>query len=247
VRRAALLAEGRRRELAEVLESRARFTRGVSHDLKNPLGAIDGHAALLEEGIKGPLTPDQSSSVGRIRALVRAQLRLIEDIMELARAEAGQLRVEPRRVELGPLLHDVVEEHRAAAEAAGHQLRCSAPGGAVAYADPERLHQVLGNLLSNAVKYTPPGGAIAVGVRQGAPLVGVEVVDSGPGIPPDKLDAVFEEFTRLETYGKPGTGVGLSIARRIARLLGGDITVESRVGHGATFVLWLPARAEGER
>ena len=141
--------------------------------------------------------------------------------------------------------------------AAGHQLRTEIRDGLpTIQTDPDRVRQILGNLLSNAVKYTPKGGQIVVRLeeREGngrvrpARYAAIDVIDSGPGIPRDKLDEIFEEFTRLETKGTPGSGLGLTIARRISRLLGGDINATSEAGRGTTFTLWLPVdNVIGER
>jgi signal transduction histidine kinase len=249
VRTYALEAEERRAALAEVVASRARFMRGVSHDLKNPIHAIDGHAQLLEEGLRGPLTDEQHESVARIRRSTRALTGLIEDLLELARAESGQLTVKLDRVVLRDVVRDAVEEHRAAAEFAGLTLVHAADESeTILTTDPARVSQVMGNLISNAIKYTPRGGHIEVATEMrtrraadgAATRLAIHVTDDGPGIPADKYEEIFGEFTRLQVVDKPGTGLGLSIARRIARLLGGDVTVSGRQNGGARFTLWLP-------
>jgi signal transduction histidine kinase len=249
----ALAAEERRAALAEAVASRARFMRGVSHDLKNPIHAIDGHAQLLEDGLRGPLTPEQQDSIARIRRSARSLMALIEDLLELARAESGQLAVKLDRVVLRDVVHEAVEEHRAAAEAAGLTLvHPDDKSETILVTDPARVAQVLGNLLSNAIKYTPAGGRIEVmtdmlprrDAGDGARLA-IHVADDGPGIPADKYEEVFGEFTRLANGDKPGAGLGLSIARRVARLLGGDITVSGGKSGGARFTLWLPLRPTG--
>jgi signal transduction histidine kinase len=251
-RAAALDAERRRAALADVMASRARFMRGVSHDLKNPLHAIDGHAQLLESGLRGPVTAEQQDSLARIRRSAKAMTRLIEDLLELARAESGQLPINLDRVVVHDVVHAVVEEHRAAAEAVGLRL-AYVPEGAdvVLVTDPARVGQVLGNLLSNAIKYTPPGGNICVRAdcaahqpaEHSSPALAIHVLDDGPGIPPSKYEEIFGEFTRLASDDKPGAGLGLSIARRIARMLGGDITVRGHGERGSHFTLWLPLRS----
>jgi signal transduction histidine kinase len=246
----AVEAEERRATLAEVMASRARFMRGVSHDLKNPIHAIDGHAQLLEDEVRGPLNDAQHDSVARIRRSSRAMMGLIEDLLELARAEAGQLTVRLDRVVLRDVVQEVVEEHRAAAQFAGLTL-VSAPDDSqtVLTTDPVRVAQVLGNLLSNAIKYTPAGGRIEVstelpkGHGTNADRLAIHVVDDGPGIPSDKREEIFGEFSRLGVVDRPGAGLGLSIARRIARLLGGDVTVAERGERGSRFTLWLPLRS----
>jgi signal transduction histidine kinase len=249
-------AEDRRLQLERAAESRERLIRGVSHDLKNPLSAIDGHASLLEDGIKGPLTSNQKDSIRRIRRSVRSLLGLITDLMELAKAESGHLTVVRQPTNVADVVRDAAEELRDTAAAAGHQLRTEIADGIPPIdTDPARVRQVLGNLLSNAVKYTPSGGHIVVrleertgnGHAKGARSAAIDVIDNGPGIPRDKLDEIFEEFSRLDTGSTPGTGLGLTIARRISRLLGGDISATSEPGHGATFTLWLPVEAAGDR
>jgi signal transduction histidine kinase len=250
-RAAAFDAERRRAALADAMASRARFMRGVSHDLKNPLHAIDGHAQLLEDGLRGPLTAEQQDSIVRIRRSVKAMTRLIEDLMELARAESGQLAINIDSVVVHDVVHSVVEEHRASAEAVGLRLAYAPEGSdVIVLTDPTRVGQVLGNLLSNAIKYTPPGGNIRVRAEQtprstadhATATLAIHVADDGPGIPSTKYEEIFDEFTRLEPDDKPGAGLGLAIARRIARMLGGDITVSGDGDHGSRFTLWLPLR-----
>ena len=253
-------AEQRRTQVEQLMESKARLMRGVSHDLKNPLNALDGHAQLLEDDVLGPLTPTQRASVQRIRRSAHSLLRLIEDLLELSRAEAGELGVRAQRTDLRDVIREAVEESRGAARAAGHEMDVVAAAELPAVTtDPERVRQVLGNLLSNAMKYTPPGGVITVraearsngrdGARDDARgrWVAIDVADTGPGIPSDKHQEVFAEFSRLAPETAPGAGLGLAIARRVARLLGGDITLESEPGRGSCFTLWLPAGTHGGR
>ena len=251
---AATEAEQRREALAAAVEGREKLMRGVSHDLKNPLNAIDGYAQLLEEGVKGPVTPDQKEALRRIRRAVKTQLSLIMDLLELSRAEAGSLPIHRVSTDLCAVVAEGVEEQRPAAETAGHSLTFFAlETRPVVETDPERVKQVLGNLLSNAVKYTPPRGRIGVSVEavdgsgrlSGVPAVAIRVSDTGYGIPAEKIDAIFEEFTRLAPGVAEGTGLGLAIARRISRLMGGDITVVSEVGTGSVFSLWLPYGKNG--
>ena len=249
LRRYAREAEAARSALERANEMRARLMRGISHDLKNPLNAIDGHAQLLEEEIKGPLNGGQRDSIARIRRAVRSLLGLVGDLVELSRVEAGHLRIAPVPTDIAQVVRESGEEHRAAAETAGHRLEVALDGGAEpVVTDPERVRQVLGNLLSNAVKYTPPPGRIEVRLARRAPpnrggeaWVAVDVADSGGGVPERMRESIFDEFTRLEEHEhKAGAGLGLAIARRITRLLGGDITVDDTPGGGATFTLWLP-------
>ncbi|HEU4631666.1 MAG TPA: PAS domain S-box protein [Gemmatimonadaceae bacterium] len=243
-------AERRREELERVTESRTRLMRGFSHDVKNPLGAADGFAALLEEGIGGELSEPHRRSVQRIRRSIQTSLRLIDDLLELARAEAGQVELKVQRVDVAELVQEIAEDFRGQVDAAGLALEVLASDSLPVESDAARVRQILSNLVSNAAKYTHEGRVMLVACRRtgaGAPGPGawtaIEVTDTGPGIPPEKHETIFQEFTRLDPDAPHGAGVGLAISRRIARLLGGDVTVESEVGRGATFTLWLPPSA----
>ena len=248
---AAAVAEGHM-ELERATEGRERLMRGIGHDLKNPLSAIDGHAQLLEIEINGALSPAQRDSVSRIRRAVRTLLTLVDDLVELSRVESGQLRLAFQTVDIGQLVCDIAAEYRATAEARGHRLIVELPGnpGAIE-TDPRRVAQVLGNLVSNAIKYTPGAGRIVLRLRHShldqslAPngaAVSIEVADSGSGIPLHRMEEIFGEFTRLEVnLTQPGAGLGLAIARRVARLLGGEVTVANGDDGGAVFTLTLPA------
>jgi PAS domain S-box-containing protein len=240
-------AERRREELERVTESRTRLMRGFSHDVKNPLGAADGFAALLEEGIGGTLTDAQLKSVRRIRRSLQVSLHLINDLLELARAEAGQIELKMQPVDAAELAREVAEDFRGQIDARGLSLEVRATEPLAAESDPTRVRQIVSNLVSNAVKYTREGRVIVDAsprADDGAPRPGlwaaICVIDTGPGIPADKQKTIFEEFTRLDPNAPHGAGVGLAISRRIACLLGGDVTVESEVGRGSTFTLWLP-------
>lgn len=242
-------SEQRREELERVMESRARLIRGFSHDVKNPLGAADGYLQLLEEQILGELSPKQRESIVRVRRALHAALSLIDDLVELARAEAGQLQVQNHAVDLRDVVKEMAGEYRAQAEAAGLSLTDEFPDRLpLVRTDDRRVRQVLGNLLSNAVKYTPEGGRIGTrlemserdGAGRNGPWIAVHVWDTGRGIPEDRRDRIFQEFTRLEPGSTPGAGLGLAIARRVARAIGGDLTFASTPGEGSTFTLWLP-------
>lgn len=259
LRRASLLdtAEAQRRQLETLMASKERLTRGLSHDLKNPLAAADGYAQLLEGGVLDGVNASQKRSLGRIRASIHSAIELIDELHELARAEAGQLSIQPEPVDVSRLGAETTEDHRAGAQAAGLDLAVERVGPIpLIRTDPRRVRQVLGNLLSNAIKYTPAGGRVRVRLEtcDGSDGPGrgewaaVRVSDTGPGIPEEQREQIFVEFSRLDPAAKRGAGLGLAIARRVARLLGGDITVESEVGQGSTFTFWLPLRrvSEGE-
>lgn len=239
-------AELRRVQLEAVTESRSRLMRGFSHDVRNPLGVADAQAWMLEQGRAfGELNERQREGVRRIRKSLQTSLRLLDELVELNRAETGELDLRPQPTDVVQVARDAVDDYQAPAMAAGLTLEIKAPPGLPARTDPTRVKQILANLLSNAVKYADKG---TVTVEAG-PLseeshpgdwIALSVKDCGPGIPRDKLEAVFEEYTRLDPDSQPGAGIGLAISRRIARLMGGDLTVASQVGQGSTFTLWLP-------
>jgi signal transduction histidine kinase len=215
--------------------------------VKNPLGAADGYAQVLETGMVGELSEEQLDSVARIRSSIKVSLHLIHDLLELARAEAGQIEIERARTDIAETTREVAEDFRAQATIEGLEFEISTPESLPAETDPIRFRQILSNLLSNAVKYTPRGRVtVTARIRDGSAefrpnnWIAVSVSDTGPGIPKEKRESIFQEFTRLDPDARQGAGVGLAISRRIARLLGGDITVQSEVGRGSTFTLWLP-------
>lgn len=239
-----------RHELERVMRSRQRLMRGFSHDVKNPLGAADGYAELMADGLYGDLSSTQRATIERIRRSIHGALSLIEDLHELARAETGNLVLRRQTVDLGKLARSIGEEYRGTAYASGLSLDIHvAPDLPTTQTDPMRLRQIVGNLLSNAIKYTK-SGSVSLSLRVGpSPIAGsggacaeFDVTDTGPGIPADKRDVIFEEFSRLDTGDKPGAGLGLAISKRLAEALGGRISVESDVGHGSTFTVRVPLR-----
>lgn len=242
-------SESKRKELEQLIDSRTILMRGFSHDVRNALAVTQGYLELLEEGILGALSEKQESALGRVRRSVRSAVRLIDDLLDLARAEAGQIEIELDAVDLRDSAREMAEEYRLAADAGGLVLETDLPDHfEIVRSDANRIRQILGNLISNAVKYTPRGGRIVVAVRSTegetpgpSRWLCVDVSDTGPGIAPEQQEAIFEEFARLTPGAHPGLGLGLAIARRIARLLGGDITVASEVGRGSTFTLSLPS------
>ena len=239
-------AESRAQEIERITESRARLLRGFSHDLKNPLGAADGHADLLESGVLGALEPKQRDSVERIRATIRHTLGLIDDLVELARTESGQVELNMGTVAVGRVVGSVVDEQRPRAAAKGLTLDVDEGNAPPARADAARVRQIVGNLLTNAIKYTSRG-SVMVRVQSGdenAPAPGswvrVDVEDTGRGISAEDQARVFDEFSRL-SRDEPGAGLGLAISRNLAEAQGGAITLRSEQGAGSCFTLWLRA------
>jgi len=245
-------SERRREELEEVTESRGRLIRGFAHDLKNPLGAADGYVALLEDDVLGPISAKQKETLTRVRRLIGSSLEIISHLVELHRAEAGQIPIEWAPVVLRDAVREITEAYRGQATSKGLVVAASVDEDLpVIESDASRVRQVLGNLLSNAVKYTESGEVLVSaslrngdGDRVAAGLwVAIDVTDTGPGIPADKQHLLFREFTRLDPEATHGAGLGLAISQRIASALGGCITMESEAGRGSTFTLWLPGRS----
>jgi signal transduction histidine kinase len=239
-------AESRREQLVRVLESKAALLRGVTHDLKNPLGAAYGYGELLTDGVVGPLAPPQQDIVRRVQDLLAVSLGTVNDLMDLYRSETEGLRINSVTLDVAALVATIVEDYTGEARHADIALTTEIRSGQtqqVANTDPVRVRQIVGNLVSNAIKYTPAGGTIAITVRaapQSKDTIEVEVRDSGPGIDPEFHERIFEEFFRVPgVEGVAGTGVGLAISRRLARMLGGDLTVNSSVGWGSTFTVSL--------
>ena len=255
-------AERGRRALAESAAARATLMRGVTHDLKNPLGAAQGYAALLSDSMFGPLGEEQRRIIGRIRGLIGGTISTIQDLLELSGTTASDLPVAVEPTDIAALTADAVADHVAMARSAGLELRMAPPPPLPPIAtDPRRVRQAIGNLLSNAIKYTPmsagpfehgPAGEIIVSMMMDgdgagplrSPAAAISVRDTGPGIPEEHQARIFDEFYRVpdDRHQTEGSGIGLAISRRSMRRLGGDITMQSVPGKGATFTIWLPAR-----
>jgi signal transduction histidine kinase len=253
-RSARLGAEAARTEAEEANLAKSEFLARMSHDLRTPLNAIGGYADLVAMGIHGPTTPAQAEVMERIRRAQQHLLTLINDILSFARLEAGQVRMELEDVEVRPVLLELRPLVEPQAEAAGLRLEVSrVPDGTRVRADHERVIQILLNLVSNAVKFTPPGGEVAITCSATAADVSIRVRDTGPGIPADRLEEIFDPFVqvgRSSAERRQGVGLGLAISRELARMMEGELVVDSVVGQGSTFTLTLPrvetpAAAEG--
>lgn len=229
----------------ELERLKSQFISMVSHELRTPLTSIRASMQLLiAEAMTGNDDANQLVQV----ALSNADrlIRIVNDILTMSKIEAGEMLVAPTRTRLQPILEDSVRTVEGFARDAGVTIRLSAQDVEWVMADPGRTVQVLVNLLSNAVKHAPAGTDIEVSVALDGEMVTVAVHDHGPGIPAHKVDFIFEPFTQLDGSDSrriPGTGLGLTIARALAEKQGGRITVSSRAGEGATFILAL--RADG--
>ena len=233
-----------RRRLDEFETQKNRFLRHVSHELKTPLTAIREGAELLNDKVAGPLAPMQTQVVSIMRDNSVKLQRLIEELLDFQRALHAAASLEVRLVELDELVHDAARPHELAAQAKGLRLSIEAQK-ATLEADPQKLRSIVDNLISNAVKFTPPGGAISVRARALSGEAVIEVMDSGPGVPAEERESIFNLFFRGRTKSESsvkGSGLGLAIARELVEAHGGQITVVGGAS-GGHFRVTLPRRS----
>ena len=246
LQRAAVLEQEQAARTAAEEANRAKtdFLRMISHELRTPLTAIQGYLELLEMGIYGGMTDEQVSILRRIESNERHLLAIINDLLDFARVDAkrvelriGPLPVRDVRLAIDPVCRPLIDSKQLnyAWHTPGDQI--------IVRADREKVRQIVVNLVSNACKFTPRGGSIDVECVCLDRFVELRVTDTGPGIPAQKLDAIFEPFVQLDnglTRATAGTGLGLAISRELARAMGGDLAATSAFGYGSTFTLTLP-------
>jgi PAS domain S-box-containing protein len=240
----------RGRDMAEAANrAKAEFLANMSHELRTPLNAIAGYADLLLMGVRGPLTDSARADVERMRRSGQYLLSLINDILNFARIEAGQLHYQVETVPVGWLLGDL--ELLVAPQVALRGLTytsAAGPAPPAVRADAEKTRQILLNLVTNAIKFTEPGGQVRVSTGREGGRVCVRVADTGRGIAPEQHARIFDPFVQVDRHltveSQQGVGLGLAISRDLARGMGGDLEVESEPGRGSTFTLWLPAADE---
>jgi signal transduction histidine kinase len=235
----------------EANRAKTEFLAAMSHELRTPLNAIGGFAELIDMGIRGPVTEQQHVALARIKANQKHLLVLITEILNFVRVESGRVEYKCRAERLRHVFDDVMEMLIGAATEKGLQLRIPEPDTpVVAWADPDRVRQILVNLVMNAVKYTPrDGGSIELRSALIGGTVVVEVEDTGPGIPEEKLGSIFEPFVQLAeglAGRQGGVGLGLAISRDLAQGMRGDLSARSTVGVGSTFTLSLPSATRNE-
>ncbi|MBA4159762.1 MAG: hypothetical protein H0X65_20185, partial [Gemmatimonadetes bacterium] len=256
-----VVASAREQEIAEEArnanQAKSEFLANMSHELRTPINAVVGYADLLEMGLAGPVTEAQKAQLARIQASSQHLIGLIDDILDLAKVEAGRMDVAHETARAMDAITAALSLVAPQATARGIAIEdsCAEDPGASYTGDEDRVRQVLANLLSNAVKFTEPGGWIRVTcgataepdpeaqLRSAGMWTYVRVEDTGIGIAPEDLATVFEPFVQAErghTRTRGGTGLGLTISRRLARLMAGDLTARSVPGAGSVFTLWLP-------
>jgi PAS domain S-box-containing protein len=235
------------RRIQEANRLKSEFLANMSHELRTPLNAIIGFTELLADGQVAPDSPEHAEFLGDILGSARHLLQLINDVLDLAKVEAGKLELQPEEVDLGAVVGEVVSILRGVSASKRITVATEVDAAGSAVVDPARLKQILYNFLSNALKFTPEGGRVTVRVRaEAGDAFRLEVEDTGVGIPTAHLGRLFVEFQQLDSgmaKRQPGTGLGLALTRRLVESHGGVVGVRSTVGAGSVFNAVLPRRA----
>jgi signal transduction histidine kinase len=236
-------------DLRAATAAKSEFLANMSHELRTPLNSIIGFSGILTQGLTGPLDKEQLNQIKMINRSGKHLLALVDDILDLARVEAGKVELHVECVDLAAVIREVSAIVRPLAESKGLSLRVDLYTGEIGlFTDGGKVSQILLNLVGNAVKFTQEGGVV-IAVRHTADRgVSIAVSDTGPGISSADLPRIFEDFTQIENPSgakPPGTGLGLRISREFAHMLGGRVMAESTVGVGSTFTLTLPAEPPG--
>ena len=231
--------------LRELDVMKDQFVSSVSHELRTPLTSIVGYMELLLDGEAGELSEDQEHFLGIMGRNCDRLTRLVDDILFVARVDAGRLSLDLQDIDIVDVVTKTVESARPVAARKDLTLKLDAETDRLElHADPVRIGELLDNLMSNAIKFTPEGGVVTVLVARDDGTVHLEVKDTGVGIPPDEVQKLFERFFRASTSSvASGTGLGLSITKSIVEAHRGKIWVESTLGEGTTFLVDLPLQA----
>ncbi|HET7273775.1 MAG TPA: ATP-binding protein [Longimicrobiaceae bacterium] len=245
-----------REDAEKASRAKSDFLATISHEIRTPINAIIGYTDLLLMELQGPLTADQKDHLERVRASGRHLVRLIDEVLDLARIESGQVQIDFQRGSSADAITNALSllQPQAAEKSLTVEFEGADDGEIPYQGDPKRVEQIIVNMLANAVKFTDTGGRVTItrNLHRGTessnasdpPTLFITVEDTGIGIPADKHEEIFEPFVQAETgytRGHGGAGLGLAISRKFARIMGGDLTVQSAEGRGSTFTLRLPA------
>ena len=233
------------RRLKELDKLKSDFVSNVSHESRTPLTAIKGSVDNMLDGLTGDLNEKQSRYLVRIKSNTDRLARLINDLLDLSKIEAG-IKLKPTNLDLATIAREVIESLRPVAAEKLITITIESPESALdAWADPDRIAEILMNLLGNAIKFTPTDGTVSLSLqRNGAEWVKVSVADTGPGIPFEEAGRIFDKFyqvTQAKNQKAVGTGLGLAITKALVEMHGGRIWLESEAGKGSIFSFTLPA------
>ncbi|MGH7650268.1 MAG: PAS domain-containing protein [Gemmatimonadaceae bacterium] len=238
-------------EATEANHAKSAFLAAMSHELRTPLNAIGGYAQLIEMGVRGPVTEEQKIDLVKIQRSKNHLDSLVADVLNFAKLGSGKIEYRVKDVDVDRMFQSVIE--MVTPQLGEKELRlkpADAPSRLVVRADEDKMRQILLNLLANALKFTPPGGTISLAASGGLEVVDVAVSDTGIGVPAENLESIFEPFVQAKgavRAADQGVGLGLAISRQLARAMGGDLKVASKVGEGSVFTLTLPRAGSGKR
>jgi signal transduction histidine kinase len=238
---------------AELDQMKDSFVSMASHELRTPLNAILGHSDMLKEGVFGPLTEEQATSIDRIVANVNRLLSLVNNLLDSAQIEAGRLAIHRGPFDIRRMVDEIQATMHVLAEQKGLALKMTVADNVpeVLVSDAQRIQQILINLIGNATKFTDKGQISVEVHRPDRAHWEMQVADTGSGIPPEAQSYIFESFRQVDnifTRRFPGSGLGLWIVKQLTHLLGGEISVQSEMGKGSTFTVRLPDLIpDGER
>jgi signal transduction histidine kinase len=233
------------KELESASQHKSDFLASMSHELRTPLNAIIGFSQVLREGMVGEVNEKQHEYLDDILSSGNHLLSLINDVLDLSKVEAGQIELDVSPFSLREALESGIVMVRERATTDGVRITLELTDVGLVSGDERRVRQIIFNLLSNAVKFTPEGGHVQVRALQVNRVVQVSVADTGPGVAPEDVERIFEEFQQTDAglEQREGTGLGLALSKRLVELHGGRIWVDSEPGAGSTFVFTLPARS----
>jgi signal transduction histidine kinase len=249
-----LVLRGRARDLQTQKERAVELAKDellslASHQLRTPATGVKQYVGMVLQGFSGDITDEQQSLLEKAYASNDRQLRIINEILHLAKIDAGRIVLARQSSDLNELVRDIINEQQPDIKASGHKLELHLPQKpTVANIDTHMLRMAIENLLSNAIKYTKPGGQLVVGVRKYHGQAYITVQDNGVGIDGNDIGKIFRQFSRLPnemSQRVEGTGIGLYLAKHLVELHKGQIQVVSQPGKGSTFTIVLPLRAKG--